>query len=273
MDEPEVKKPRAWLPLTPRGVAAFAAAPLRRLWLVQFMTAILAAAAVVWSLQAAWFPAVETAIGNLPDAGDIRVGLLDWRGPETAILAESHFLAFTVNLSGREQPRTTSHVQVELRPRTVKIDSLFGSVEQGYPGRGVSPLNRPELQPRWAAWRMPVMALAGLAAMAGLLVSWFALATFYSVPVRLAGFFCNRELSLAGSWKLGGAALVPGALLLSAGLSAYAAGTFDLMKLALVFALHFVLPWLLAAAAVWMLPNGPKAAGTSNANPFKDASG
>jgi hypothetical protein len=273
VDEPEVKKPGAWLPLTPRGVAAFAAAPLRRLWLVQFLAAILAAAAVVWSLHAAWFPAVETAIGNLPDAGDIRVGLLDWRGPETAILAESHFLAFTVNLSGREQPRTTSHVQVELRPRTVKVDSLFGSVEQGYPGRRISPLNRPELQPRWAAWRMPIMALAGVAAVAGLLASWFTLATFYSVPVRVAGFCCNRRLSLAGSWKLCGAALVPGALLLSVGLGAYAAGTLDLLKLTLVFALHFVLPWLLAAVAVWVLPGGSKAAAATKDNPFKDASG
>ena len=38
----------AWEPFTPRGVAAFAGAGLGRLWLVQFVVAMLAAAAVVW---------------------------------------------------------------------------------------------------------------------------------------------------------------------------------------------------------------------------------
>lgn len=272
MDEPEVKKPQAWLPLTPRGVAAFAGASAGRLFLVQAIVAVIAAATVIWSLNAAWFPAVETAIAALPDAGDVRVGLLDWRGPETAILAETHFLAFTVNLSGRDQPRTTSHVHVELRPRSFRIDSLFGMVERAYPGSGVVPLNRPELQPRWAAWRLPVMALTALAIVAALFVTWFFLATLYCLPARLAAFLGNRSLALGGSWKLCGAALMPGALVLSAGLWAYAAGTIDLMKLSLVFLIHVLLPWLFAVAAIWTLSRDSKAA-SGGANPFKDTAG
>ena len=270
MDEPEVRKPLAWLPLTPRGVAAFSTAPTGRILLVQALVAVLASATVVWSLHLAWFPAVESAIGNLPDAGDIRVGLLDWRGPETATLAETHFLAFTVNLTGRDQPRTTSHLQVELRARTFKVDSLFGTNERIYPGRSITPLNRPELQPWWGAWRLPVTALIAIGVFLLLFLSWFLLATVYCLPARLAGFCANRDLTLAGSWKLCGASLMPGSLFLCAGIWAYAAGTFDLMKLTLVFAMHFVLPWLFIAAGIWALGRDEKARGTGS-NPFQKA--
>ena len=271
MNAPEVRKPKAWLPLTPRGVAAFSTAPAGRLLLIQALVAILAAVTVVWSLHMAWYPALETAIGNLPDAGDIRVGLLDWRGPETVTLAETHFLAITVNLSGREQPRTTSHLQMELRPRTFKIDSLLGTTEQIYPGRTVTPLNRPELQPRWAAWRLPATVLFAIGVVVSLFLSWFLLATIYCVPARMAAFFANRDLSLIGCWKLCGAGLMPGALFLCAGIWGYAAGTFDLMKLTLVFGMHFVLPWLFIGTAIWALGRDP-GAGSTGRNPFEKSS-
>ena len=89
---PELQR-RAWQPLTPRGVAAFAEAPWRRLLLVQFVFAILAAAAVVWFLSVAWFPAVTAAIRRLPDRGEIRAGSLNWNADSPQSLAENHFLA------------------------------------------------------------------------------------------------------------------------------------------------------------------------------------
>lgn len=268
MEAPEVSKPQAWLPLTPRGVAAFSSASCGRLLLFQALVAVFAAAILVWSLRTAWFPAFETAIGNLPDAGDIRVGLLDWRGPETATLAETHFLAFTVNLSGRDQPRTTSHLQVELRPRTFRIDSLLGTTEQIYPGRSITPLNRPELQARWSAWQLPASALVGIAVVVSLFICWFLLATIYCLPAWLGACFASRDLTLAGSWKLCSAGLLPGALFLCAGIWAYGAGTFDLVKLTLVFAMHFIISWLSIAAAIWALQRNPKA-GSPRANPFQ----
>src|SRR5215831_1390432 len=71
MTQPEQSKTRFWLPLTPRGVAAFARASWWRLLLVQFIFATLVAAAVVWFLDTAWFPTIHNAIRKLPARGEI----------------------------------------------------------------------------------------------------------------------------------------------------------------------------------------------------------
>ena len=52
----------AWEPLTPRGVAAFARASFERLFIVQGLFALLAAAAVVWVLSDGVFPVIDDAI-------------------------------------------------------------------------------------------------------------------------------------------------------------------------------------------------------------------
>jgi hypothetical protein len=51
-------------------------------------------------------------------------------------------------------------------------------------------------------------------------------------------------LSLLASWKLAGAALLPGALLLSASLVAYGLGGCDLVQLCFAFGMHLVLGWV-----------------------------
>ena len=70
----------AWEPLTPRGVATFAHARLAALLLVQFLVAVFAAVSVIWFLDDNVFPVIQTAIQNLPDAGEIRSAKLDWHG-------------------------------------------------------------------------------------------------------------------------------------------------------------------------------------------------
>ena len=79
MNESVEKAQFAWQPLTVRGVAAFARAPLGRLLLVQFMVALLAAGTIVWFLHKAWFPQISEAIRQLPLQGELRAGRLDWR--------------------------------------------------------------------------------------------------------------------------------------------------------------------------------------------------
>ena len=54
----------AWEPVTPRGVAAFARASFERLFVVQSVVALLAAAAVVWVLADGIFPTVDAAIAT-----------------------------------------------------------------------------------------------------------------------------------------------------------------------------------------------------------------
>src|SRR5262249_34942862 len=105
----------AWQPFTFGGVAAFAGGTWRRLLAVQFLFALLAAAAVVWFLQVAWFPTIRQAIEQLPAAGEIHGGRLDWGGDTTPrILAEGHFLALALDLDHSGAIRSPAHVQVEL---------------------------------------------------------------------------------------------------------------------------------------------------------------
>ena len=64
------------------------------------------------------------------------------------------------------------------------------------------------------------------------------------LPVWLISFFTNRDLGLAASWKLAGAALLPGALLLSLFIVAYDFGFCDLVQLCFAFGMHLMTGWI-----------------------------
>jgi hypothetical protein len=234
----------AWQPLTPRGVAAFARVPLRRLWLVQFIFALLAAAVVVWFVRTAWFPTVREAIGQLPEQGEIRDGKLDWPGDSPQLLAEGHFLAFTVDVNHGGQARSPAHIQIEFGRESFYVLSLLGYREWAYPKDRIIAFNREELGPKWGAWAPPVLWITVGAVIVGLMAVWTLLATIYSVPVWLAGYFTNRDLNLAGSWKLAGAALMPGALLLVTTILFYGWGTLDLVQLTAAGGAHLIIGWI-----------------------------
>src|SRR6185369_12402935 len=113
MAAPDQKREWAWQPLTPRGVAAFAGAKPGRLLVVQLVFAILAAGAVVWFLEVAWFPAIDEAIRHLPASGEIRAGKLVWTDDTPKRLAEGHFLALAVDLNHEGMARSPAHLAVE----------------------------------------------------------------------------------------------------------------------------------------------------------------
>ena len=98
-----------------------------------------------------------------------------------------------------------------------------------------------------------------------LLADWWLLATVYCLPVWLAGFFVNRDLNFRRSWKLSGAALLPGALLMAAGILLYDFGVVDLVQLGFIFGAHFVLGWIYLFVSLLFVP-GISAA--SPKNPF-----
>jgi len=111
-----------------------------------------------------------------------------------------------------------------------------------------------------------ILFLIILLAIIALLLSWWILATIYFLPVRLAGFFTNRELDLRASWKLSGAALLPGALLMTAGILFYGLGI-SLVTFLFIFGAHFVLGWLYLFFGLIFLPRTSSAA--PKGNPFK----
>jgi hypothetical protein len=259
--------PMAWEPLTPRGVAAFAHARLSRLLLVQFVIASLAATAVVWFLSDGCFPTVRAAIRNLPATGAIRSGRLDWPGNPPQLLAEGRFLAFIVDPNHSGQIHSSADVQIEFGTESVRFFSLLGYTEQDYPRDWIVSFNRTDLEPLWGAWEPELLAIAVLAVVAGLMLSWAVLATVYFLPVRLISFFANRDLNFRGSWKLAGAALMPGALLLTAAIVLYGFAVLDLIQFCFIFGAHFALGWIYLFLSQLFLPRMDSS--PPKGNPFK----
>jgi hypothetical protein len=93
------------------------------------------------------------------------------------------------------------------------------------------------------------------------------LATVYCLPAWLIGLFANRQLNFRGSWKLSGAALMPGAMLLTAAIVLYGFGALNLIQFCFLFGAHLALAWLYLFLSQLFLPrNIPVEKG----NPFTD---
>jgi hypothetical protein len=254
-------------PFTPRGIAAFAHAPFGRLLLVQIIIALLGAVCVAWFLDDSVFPVIKSAVENLPDAGKISAGKLDWRGDSPKLLAEGRFLALDVDLDHSGQINSTADVQIEFGRDTVWASGQLGYyMEIPYPTGEMISFNRPELEPLWGAWRAEILFLAAAATALGLLASWWILATVYFLPAWLAGFFTNRDLNFRSSWKLSGAALLPGALLMAAAILLYNFRVVNLVEFGFIFGAHIVLGWIYLFVSLLFVP--PVSASAPKGNPF-----
>lgn len=235
----------AWEPITPRGVAAFARASFERLFVVQAVVALLGAAAVVWVLSNGIFPTINAAIAQLPDAGQIHSGRLDWRDDSPMMLAEGKILALSVDLEHGGALRSPADFQLEFGRDSVRIFSLFGETEINYPPGYVIAANQIDAKPAWGAWAPDILGLAAIGTFFGLVLVWAVLATIYCVPVWLICLFSNRDLNFRASWKLAGAALMPGAVLFALSLVLYDLdGRFDLVQLCFAFGMHLIIGWI-----------------------------
>ncbi len=225
-------------------MAAFAHVRLGRLLVVQFIVAVLAAVAVDWFLAHGCFPTISTAIKQLPDQGEIRAGQLDWHGEAPVLLAEGGFLAFDVDLEHTGQIHSPAQVQIEFGRKTIRVFSLLGYREWNYPPGWIVAFNRTDLEPLWGAWKPDILAITAGAVIVGLMLSWAVLAAVYFLPVWLICFFADRDLNFRQSWRLAGAALMPGALLLTVAIAFYALGVLDLIQMSFAFGAHLVLGWI-----------------------------
>jgi len=96
------------------------------------------------------------------------------------------------------------------------------------------------------------------------------LATIYFVPAWLGGFFGNRDLKFFQSWRLAGAGLMPGALLMIATIVAYGFGVLDLVQLAAGVMAHVLIGWVYVFWGVWVTPK-VSASAVPAKNPFVTA--
>lgn len=280
MNVPTFIHKTAWFPLTPRGVAAFAAAKSGRLFLVQFCFALMAALTIGWFARIGIAPTIRDAINSLPVDSSISGGKLVWpaNAPEPVMLAEGPFVSFAVDLDQRGVITTGADVQVQLGRTDWQLTSIFGVldapalVDTSYPSGYIVTLNRNDLGPWWGA-REPFL-FAGLMALSViyLMASWLVLSVLYTPIVMLVVFYSNRFASIAGCWRLAGAALMPGAVFMTAALVFYGLGAFDLLRLALAAAMHFVVGWYYLIASALCLPRHPKVLSPGQ-NPFTTSAG
>ena len=261
------KPPAAWVPLTPRGVAAFATATFNRVLLVVLIVALLAASTISWFVATAWFPLVREAIRQLPESGSMRDRKLLSPHPTPEPLAESRFLALVLNVTDEGDTPSRADVCVEFHQNNFQLGTFLGRLTLDYPAGQSWEFNRPELEPWWGAWEPMLLGLVFLGVVAFLFVCWTALATLYGLGARGLAVFKDRRLTLGGSWRLAAAALMPGALLLTLGLLRYGLGALDLVQLSLVVILHFLVPWAYWIAATLVIPRLPDVPPASS-NPF-----
>ena len=258
----------AWEPVTPQGVAAFARASFERLLVVQSIFAILATVAVVWVLTNGFFPTVVSAVNQLPESGDITHGKLNWAGDSPKLLAEGHFLAFSVDLKHSGTLRSPAQFQFEFGTNSLWVLSLFGMTDMDYPTDQSFYFSRPGVQPAWGAWAPEILGLAAIGTFFGLLLTWALLATIYFLPVWLIAFFANRDLNFRESWKLSGAMLMPGALLMTLAIVLYGTGVFDLVQLLFAMGMHVIIGWIYVCVGPFFLR---RAAPGEKGNPFTGA--
>lgn len=263
-----------WQPLTFKGVASFAHAPGSRLAFIQALVACCAAGSVLCFFSTAWEPVIREALLQLPERGAIRNGQLDWNGPDPLRLAGNSFLSIVVELDPIGSLGSSADLQLELGRHEIRLRSLLGFVAIPYPAGWIISANRQELEPWWGAWQLPVFAGLGASVFIGLFVVWWLVATIYSWPVRFIAFYADRVVSLSGSLRLACAALMPGALLMTVSILAYALQRFNLVQIIFATFLHLLIGWIYVLIAPFRLPrlNSGNRRASRSRNPFSDGS-
>lgn len=260
----------AWQPLTPGGVASFAGATFTRLWLVQLIVSLLVASSVTWLLKTGWFPVIAEAIDALPDQAAIRNQRLEWPARPTAPLAENSFLSIRVDLEDAFPSGRSADVQLLLGNTGLKTRSLLGFVAVPYPAGWTVSLGRSDARAWWDAWRLFLLIGAGLATIAALFLSWTALAFLYWLPARLVAFYLDRNQTAWGCWRLAGASLLPGAVIMSGAILLYSSRRLELVGVLLTWPLHILVGWVYVVYAPTRLP---RLVGRTppRGNPFRSA--
>ena len=143
---------------------------------------------------------------------------------------------------------------------------MLGYTEWSYSPDWIVAFNRTDLEPLWGAWEPEWLAITSLAVFAGLMWLWALLATVYCLPAWLIGLFANRDLNFRASWKLSGAALMPGAMLLTIAIVLYGFGALNLIQFCFLFGAHLALAWLYLFLSQLFLPRTN--ASLPRGNPF-----
>ncbi len=263
----------AWQPFTPRGVAAFAEASFDRFQVVKLLAALFCSVSVAAFLWMTCSPVILETIQALPETARLENGEL--KGLPGSVLRENRFVSVLLDAENSESAGQTADVQLHFGRldwslcalRTEVGQYILGCANSEYPRGAILPLSRSALEPWWGAWHGILFAATGLAVFLALLVSWITLAMVYTAPVRLVAFLAGRRITWGGSWRLAGAAMIPGAVLMALGFWAYGLFLIDLVRFLLIFVLHLVVGWAYLIAAPLSLDPAGSAGGPPGPGP------
>lgn len=243
-----------WQPFTFGGVASLAQAPFGHFALIVSLGALLCGVAIAFFFFHSWKPALARALSQLPDQGEIRAGTLHWSEPGASVLVSSAFVSIVVDPERVGGFGETADVQCEFHRNAVRVRSLFGYLTVSYPENRRIAFNRAELEPWWGAWLPAIGAGLIAGAVIWLWLIWSMLGLIYSVPVAVIAFFADRKANFRLRWQLGMAACLPGAVVMSCGILAYALYQIQLVHLLFVAAAHIILGWIYVLFAPLCLP-------------------
>ena len=257
----------AWQPFTGGGLARFADAGMARTLAFVLTFALATGLTLGWTLHTAWWPVVDRAIRELPEAGPtLAHGRLHWPGVTAGILADSPHLGIAVRIDERSPLGRTADLQVELLPQALRVAGIAGFIEWPWPADWNLSLGRLEARAAWEAWRRPVLATAVGTVTTLLATAWWLGALTLALPVRAAAFVLRRRIGLGGSLRLAAAAFSGASPVLGLGMVGYALRWLPWPALAAVVGAHLLVACLLL---VWGLFSRPGCAAPARpANPF-----
>lgn len=211
-------------------------------------------------------PVIQGAVEKLPESAAIHNGRLE--GVTSGVLSERKCLSIAVDMEGAGQLGQSADLQVELHRENLSFCPMFrtlaGVMVVDYPpGRSVT-LGRSAAEPWWGAWRPVLYAGLFFGTAIALMLIWMALATVYTLVVRLMAYYVDRSITLGGSWKLAYAALMPGAAVMISGILLYGWQWLDLLGLLIFVAGHFVVAWVYLLVAPLRLPRIASVAAPTN---------
>jgi hypothetical protein len=217
-------------------------------------TAAAATAVLVWFLNSAWCPALELALGNLPEHSSLTNGRLVWGGEPVVHLADHAFFSIAVDLEGNAEIDQSADVQVEFGPAELRVRSMFGFVTVPYPPDLNLRMDRQDVLPWWGAWRPIILGGVALLSLVCLLSAWFLIASILALPVRLYAFLLDRKTTVGECWRLAFGSHLLGACLVTLALALYGLSRLSLASLLLSWFLHWFIISLLLITAPLRLP-------------------
>ncbi|MGC8742936.1 MAG: hypothetical protein ACP5T0_03540 [Verrucomicrobiia bacterium] len=265
----ELNNAVAFLPVTPRAIAAgknFQTINFIAYW---FFYSVVCSLAITFVFERCVISSISRAINKLPQSGEIVSGKLNnWETNSNTALVEGKFVSIYVNSSDQEDSSDNADLQIVFARDELRFRSLLGWLTVKYPEQLDLPLNYKQLWPLWGAYQTAIIAAVFLSSVVFLILIWTFLAFAYSLLyIAFARVLKRMTGGKSGAFKIAGASLIPGALIMTFGLLTYSFGYIDLITLLIVFCSHILIAWIYLFLSLFSLPKIPE----DKENPFVNA--